>query len=49
VHTGFWWENPKKRGHLKTEMWQDNMQMDLWDAEVWTEVRVRWQALVNVM
>jgi hypothetical protein len=31
VHTGFWWEDLKKRDHLKipTLRWKDNIKMDL--------------------
>jgi len=43
VHTGFWWENLRKRDHLE----------DLWDGGIdWfvlAQDRDRWQALVNTV
>jgi hypothetical protein len=54
--TGFWWENPRERDHLKDPgvRQEDNIKMDIqevgWDGMEWTDLARdvdRWRALVN--
>jgi alpha-glucosidase (family GH31 glycosyl hydrolase) len=53
--TGFWWESPKERDHLK-DQGIDGIKMDLreigWGDVEWIHLaqdRDHWQAFVNVM
>jgi hypothetical protein len=58
MHTGYWWESQKERGHWEDprRRWVDNIKMDLreigWDGMDWIDLAQdmdQWRALVNTV